>query len=163
MGGVWTASLCLTVISGPGQSSYYYLCIPSFKDILVLREREFWFGRSRHEKLRSRSSLYFSVTFFFRWLLICRYLVSILFDLDYSIFVIIYAYIFTLTVWFWFFYVQSGSVRQIESYWDLFSILGRRGLESREVTLLSYIFYLPTDSQSYFDGQTWWQQRIRNS
>ena len=49
--------LCLTVSSGPGQSSCFYLDIPSFKDILVLREREFWIGRSRHEKLESSSSL----------------------------------------------------------------------------------------------------------
>ena len=50
-------SLFLTVISGSGQSSCFYLGIPSFKDLLVLREREFWIGRSRHEKLESSSSL----------------------------------------------------------------------------------------------------------
>ena len=144
-GGVWTDQLI--------SYSFWWLWSVqlfsfrhSFSKVLSdLREREFWIGRSRYERIESRPSLLLLHYYFSPSVYICRFLGSY-WLIEITLYLLLYLLYFHPYCLVWFTYVQLSSDRQLERYWDLFSILGRRGLESREVTLLTYIFYLPTDS-----------------
>ena len=64
----------------------------SFSKVLSdLREREFWIGRSRYERIESRPSLLLLHYYFLPRFYICRFWVRILIDSDYAIFIIILA------------------------------------------------------------------------
>jgi len=72
-----------------------------------------------------------------------------------------YTYLFIL-IWLLFYsLISAGPSRQIgRDIGSYLAVLVRRDFEDRIGALLTFIYYLPTDSQSYIDGQTWWQLGI---
>ena len=157
-GGVWTDQLMLTDTSGCGQSSCYYLAF------LLSRFYWIWERESFDSAEAATKGLNEDLRLFSPWLFypleywFCRFVFRLIENTLYFIYYT--CYIFTLTSWvdiFRYSRIQIGRQRDIEIYlvfWDVGTWVPGK------VTLLTLI-YLPTDSQFYSDGQTWWQQRIR--
>ena len=159
MGGVWPASFMSYRFRWPW-SVQLLLFRHSFFQGLIGFERERVLIRQkplREDRIKTfafTSPLFlFSISIWFAGIWFVLRLIQI------ALYLLLYLLYFHPYILVWFFYVQSGSDRQIEIYWDLFSILGRRGLGAVR-TRYWLLYYLPTDPQSYIDGQTWWQQGI---